>query len=151
MLVKLSEKIRGRQIVIIGLGNSMHGDDGLGPALIDMLKGRVEATLIDAEDVPENYLGMIESACPDDVLIVNAVEMGAEPGEVVVFEMDQINSWSKFTHNPTLGRLAKVLQTCTGAKIVLLGVQPVSTQFGAGLSQPVLRTIQNLCDWFQKV
>jgi hydrogenase 3 maturation protease len=151
MMKELGEKIRGQRMVILGLGNSMHGDDGVGPAIIDHLRGRVEATLIDAEEVPENHLGQIEAARPEVVIIIDAIEMGTEPGDVVVFEISQVDSWGKLTHNPTLGMLARVIHACTGAEVVVVGIQPASAKFGAGLSAPVLQALHTLGEWFQKI
>lgn len=146
----LDNRIRRQRTVILGIGNSLHGDEGIGPALIDLLQGRVGATLIDAKDVPENYLNQIEAAHPELVLIINSIDMGIEPGCVVVFEVNQIGGWSKLTHNYALRWLSTAIYDRTGADVVLVGVQPASKQFGEGLSAPVVQTLNNLGDWFQR-
>jgi hypothetical protein len=45
--------------------------------LVDFLHVRVEATLINAGEVPENYLSSIHAAQPEVVLIIAALELGA--------------------------------------------------------------------------
>ena len=56
MLDYLAKRLRGKRTVILGVGNPLQGDDAIGPNLVDLLHGRVEATLIYGGEVPENYL-----------------------------------------------------------------------------------------------
>ncbi len=62
MLDTLAIKLPGKRTVILGVGNPLHGDDAIGPNLVDRLRGRLEATLINAGEVPENYLSTIRAA-----------------------------------------------------------------------------------------
>ncbi len=80
MIEQLRERLQGKRTLILGIGNSMRGDDGVGPALIERLQGKVSATLIDGGEVPENYLGPIEAAGPEAVLIVDAADLKAAAG-----------------------------------------------------------------------
>jgi Ni,Fe-hydrogenase maturation factor len=47
-------RVRGNRTVILGIGNPLQGDDGVGPSLVDFLHGWDAATLINAGEVPEN-------------------------------------------------------------------------------------------------
>jgi len=55
------------------VGNPLRGDDGAGPYLIRQLKGRVDATLLNGEEEPENLLDQIVGMKPDSILIVDAL------------------------------------------------------------------------------
>jgi hydrogenase maturation protease len=104
MFDDLSRRLRGKQTVILGIGNPLQGDDAIGPSLVDLLHGRVEATLINAGEVPENYLNAIQAACPEVVLIIVALELGADPGYVAVMDADRLRAIENFTRNPGLPR-----------------------------------------------
>jgi hydrogenase 3 maturation protease len=140
----LSMRLRGRQTVILGIGNPLRGDDAIGPILVDALQGRVDATLINAGEVPENYLNAIQAACPQVVLIIVALELGAEPGYLAVMDADRLRAIENFTRNPGLTFLAVMIQDGTGAEVILLGVQPKATSFAAELTRPVNQTLQRL-------
>jgi hydrogenase maturation protease HycI len=144
MLDDLARKLRGKRTVILGVGNPLQGDDAIGPNLVDFLHGRIEATLVNGGEVPENYLSLIRAAQPEVVLIVVALELGAEPGCVVVLDADRLRAIGNFTRNPGLAFLVVMIQDGTGAEIILVGIQPETTVFVSELSKPVHQTLQNL-------
>jgi hydrogenase maturation protease HycI len=151
MFDDLSRRLRGKQTVILGIGNPLQGDDAIGPCLVDLLRGRVEATLINAGEVPENYLNAIRAACPEVVLIIVALGLGAEPGYVAVMDADRLRAIENFTRNPGLAFLSVMIQDGTGAEVILLGVQPKATKFAAELTKPVNQTLHNLEDMLVSV
>jgi len=116
MLDTLAKRIRGKRTVILGVGNILQGDDAIGPNLVDLLHGRVEATLINGGEVPENYVSSIRAAKPELVLIIEAIELGAEPGCIAVLDADRLRAIENFTRNPGLAFLAVMIQDGTGAE-----------------------------------
>lgn len=150
MLDALRTRIEGKRLVILGVGNPLRGDDGVGPALVERLRGRIAATLIDAGDVPENYIGLVAAAKPEAVLIVDAVELNAAPGDVALLEIGQLGGEGFATHNAGLGLVARVLQEETDADVLILAIQPQTTGLGASLSPPVEGTLRGLEEWFRE-
>jgi hydrogenase maturation protease len=144
MLDALAKRLRGKRTVILGVGNILQGDDAIGPNLVDLLHGRVEATLINAGEVPENYLSSINAAQPEVVLIIVAIELSAEAGCIAVLDADRLRAIGNFTRNPGLAFLAVMIQDGTGAEVLLVGIQPETTSFASQLSTPVHRTLQIL-------
>jgi hydrogenase maturation protease len=144
MLEALAQQIRGKRTVILGVGNVLQGDDAIGPHLVDILRGRIEATLINAGEVPENYISSIRAAQPQVVLIIVAIELGADPGCIAVLDTDRLRAIGNFTRNPGLAFLALMIQEGTGAEVLLVGVQPATTTFAADISEPVNKTLQTL-------
>ncbi len=142
MIEQLRDRLKGKKTLILGIGNTMRGDDGAGPALIERLQGKVSARLIDGGEVPENYLGPIEAAGPEVVLIVDAADLKAAPGDVALIELDQLAKTGISTHNASLGLFASVVQRLTGADILVLAVQPEFNSFGAPISEAVGRTLE---------
>jgi hydrogenase maturation protease HycI len=151
MLEDLAIRLRGKRTVILGVGNPLQGDDAIGPNLVDFLHGRIEATVINGGEVPENYLSSIRAAQPEVVLIVVALELGAEPGYIAVLDADRLRAIGNFTRNPGLAFLAVMIQDGTGAEVILVGVQPEATAFAAGLSSPVHQTLRDLQEMLIKV
>jgi hydrogenase 3 maturation protease len=144
MLDSLAKRLRGKRTVILGVGNPLQGDDAVGPNLVDSLHGRVEATLINGGEVPENYLSAIRAAQPEVVLIIVAIELGADPGCIAVLDADRLRAIGNFTRNPGLAFLAVMIQDGTGAEVLLVGIQPQATSFAAELSKPVHQTLRTL-------
>ena len=144
MLNDLARRLRGKRTVILGVGNPLQGDDAVGPNLVDLLHGRIDATLVYGGEVPENYISSIRAAQPEVVLIVVALELGAQPGSMAVLDADRLRAIENFTRNPGLAFLAVMIQDGTGAEVILVGIQPEGTTFASEMSVPVLQTMQNL-------
>jgi hydrogenase 3 maturation protease len=144
MLNELARRLRGKRTVILGIGNPLQGDDAIGPSLVDFMHGRVDATLINAGEVPENYFSSIQAAQPEVVLIIVALELGAEAGCVAIMDADRLRAIENFTRNPGLAFLAVLIQDSTGAEVILVGVQPEETAFAAELSNAVHQPINTL-------
>ncbi len=151
MLNELAKRLRRKRTVILGIGNPLQGDDAVGPSLVDFLQGRVDAMLINAGEVPENYLSAIQAAQPEVVLIVVALELGAEAGCMTILDADRLRAIENFTRNPGLAFLAVMIQDSTGAEVILVGVQPEATAFAAELSTPVHETLDNLEEMLERV
>ncbi|MGA2819598.1 MAG: hydrogenase 3 maturation endopeptidase HyCI [Anaerolineales bacterium] len=144
ILEALRNRLEARKAVILGVGNPLRGDDGFGPSLVKRLQGNVRATVINAEEVPENYLGTVVAADPQVVMIVDAVELGLQPGDVAIVEADDLGGTALSTHSASLSLSARFIQSETHAEVFLLGVQPLATVVGATLSPPVEAAIDLL-------
>jgi len=133
----IEDRLRGKRVLILGIGNKMRGDDGAGSELAAQLAGRVSATVIDAEEVPENYLGPVIADNPEVLLILDAASMDAAPGSLAIIEMDNIAGSGLSTHSASLNLFLLVLQSEIQPDTFILGVQPQNITFGAPISQPV--------------
>lgn len=127
--------------MILGIGNKMRGDDGAGSELAARLAGRLNATVIDAEEVPENYLGPVIADNPETLLILDAASMDATPGSLAIIEMENIASSGLSTHSASLNLFLLVLQSEIQPDTFVLGIQPKAIEFGAPLSEPVLKSL----------
>ena len=133
----IEDRLRGKKVLILGVGNKLRGDDGVGSELAAQLAGKVNATVIDAEEVPENYLGPIIAENPEVLLILDAASMDAPPGSVAVIEMHNIASAGLSTHSASLNLFLLVLQSEIQPDTFILGIQPQTIEFGAPMSEPV--------------
>lgn len=148
-MTSVTEAIGGRlkgTTVIVGVGNTLCGDDGVGPLVVGLLRGRTSALLVDAGEVPENYVGHIAALQPDAVVVVDAVDHGGEPGSTTVVEAGGFGTVSFSTHNPSMVPFATFLRTDTSADLFAVGIQPLTMAFGAPMSRVVRRAAERLAE-----
>jgi hydrogenase 3 maturation protease len=127
--------LRGRGVLLVGVGNPLRGDDAVGSLLAGRLVERGLAA-IDAETVPENYLGTLLDAPADLVLFLDAVDHGEAPGAVCLGPARILAERCSSTHAPSLLLLARMLEG-RGKDVWLLGIQPQATEIAAPLSAAV--------------
>ena len=137
MFQALSQLCKEKRVLILGIGNRLCGDDAVGSVLAERLVDRVKIPVIDAGDVPENYLGPIEASGADLVLVLDAADLGASPGDLYVVEMDRLKEMGISTHASNLALLFKAIPEETRPEALLLAIQPGQTEAGLGLSRSV--------------
>jgi hydrogenase maturation protease len=155
LLAQLGQLLQGR-VCLLGLGNLDYGDDGLGVRLTEAVTERLtrlgEAALagdvVTAGAMPERFIGRVMKADYDQVLVLDAVEFGGEPGSVLLLGEDELHG--RFpqisTHKISVALLARLIAENNTTSVQLLGVQPGSLKPGQGLSPTVQRTVSLLVD-----
>ena len=98
--------------VLLCVGNSMMGDDGAGPLLAEMCAANPAGqwVVIDGGSAPENDIVAIRELRPERLLIVDATDMGLNPGDIRIIDPDDIaEMFMMTTHNMPLnyGRSAE--------------------------------------------
>lgn len=136
---------------VIGLGNPLRGDDGVGPRVIEELHRRglpAGVVAIDGGNAGLDLLDELEKW--ERVIIVDAAELGLEPGSFVRFTADEIefqdNSFS--SHSASLGEVLLLAQALGRQlpQIVVFGVQPADMGWREGLSQAVEAAVPALSE-----
>jgi hydrogenase 3 maturation protease len=132
--------------VVLGVGNPMKGDDGVGPYVAQRVSamyagGAARADMppicaIDCGTVPENFTSAVRRLHPLSIIIVDAAEMGLPVGECRVIAADRVGSLGLSTHSMPLSLFMTYVSGFVDV-IVLVGVQPRSMDFGCGLSAAV--------------
>lgn len=140
---ELAARLAGN-VVVVGVGNPLRGDDAAGCLLARRLQGHCAARVIEAEEVPESFTGDIAAAVPDTVVLVDAVDLGAQPGAVAVIEREQVARYAPTTHRLPLSLVMDVVQRRTGADVLLIAVQPARADFGAAMTAEVSDTVERL-------
>jgi hydrogenase 3 maturation protease len=148
MFAELDLRLTGKRILLLGVGNRLRGDDAVGSLLVEYLQGKVDIPLIDAGDVPENYIGPIEDSGAEVVLIVDATDMGANAGDIAIFDIEQVQEKFVSTHTANLGLMFKVIPPEKRPQVIVLGIQPGNMELGQGLSEPVQATLERLEEVF---
>lgn len=151
----LAEALRARLrggVVVMGIGNPLRGDDAVGSVVARALRGGLSpasgsvppVTVLDAEEIPESWVGPAVAAGPDVVLLIDAVELGAAPGSAALLEAAELGRDACFTHRTPLGPVADYLERATGAEVLLLGIQPGPVRWGEELSPELRATVAGL-------
>ena len=143
--------LRNSATIIVGIGNTLKGDDGAGPLVCEQLRGKVCAEIIDAGTVPENYIQPIVKKAPQNLLIVDAIDFGASPGTTSVFKPEQLNSSVFSTHALSPRLFVDVISQHLEVKVYFVGIQPAQTQLGESVSSPVNQAIQRLVSTLSEI
>jgi len=128
----------------VGVGNTLRGDDGAGPALVAALEGRFPLPLVDASEVPENYGGWVVKEDLESVVFVDAVEFGGEPGEFRIIPLEKLMVSASSTHRLSLHYVIKFLNEEWDGDAILVGVQPKHLTLGEGLSEEAAQGVEAL-------
>jgi len=148
MLDHLKSHLKGK-VAILGIGNTLRSDDGIGSILASRIKDKVPYMVYDAGPSPENYLEKIIKDKPDNIVIIDAVDFGGEPGEAREVEGDDIKTVNLFsTHNASISLTINYLQNNLKVDIIILIIQPKTIIFGDNLSPEITETLNKLENWF---
>lgn len=144
--------------IVVGVGNRLRCDDGVGCQIIDLLKegcgkGRTDIEVLDAGTVPENYIEPIIEKNPQRVLFVDACLFGGSPGEFRLFESESFEKLALpnfSTHTLPLNLLAELINVDTGARVYLLGIQPYQRGIGEKLSPVLASALPSILSYIQQ-
>ncbi|MDT3413521.1 hydrogenase maturation peptidase HycI [Kosakonia cowanii] len=132
--------------VLLCVGNSMMGDDGAGPLLAEMCAAKPagEWRVIDGGSAPESDVAAIRDLRPARLLLVDATDMGLNPGEIRVVNPDDIaEMFMMTTHNMPLNYLIDQLKEDVG-EVIFLGIQPDIVGFYYPMTPPVKAAVETI-------
>lgn len=137
---------------VIGVGNPLMGDDGLGIVAVEQLRGQLpeDVELIDGGCGGITLLELLVGC--DSALIIDAADFGGQAGDIIKLSARQVISSQKCGSQVSLHQtgLADVLQLARQLdqlpETTLFLVQPLKVERGIGLSQPVQETLPRLLD-----
>lgn len=150
--------INKKEFLILGVGNPLRRDDGIGPEVIRMLtedRTRGNSTYklrsdIDLLDGGTDGLGLIEYLKDyKKVVIVDAVEMKLKPGTIKEFTPEEavinINSDALSTHGFGIAELIKLAKGLDiNPELVIVGIQPEDVSYVEKLSNSVSSVLDKL-------
>jgi hydrogenase maturation protease len=131
-------------ILVLGLGNTLMTDDGFGPRMAEMLRVRFrfssEVAVLDGGTLGLDLLPRLEGI--DRLLIIDALEMDAEPGDVFRLEGEEVPrafAGKLSVHQMGVQDLLAVaeLQGHLPSELVVWGVQPGTVEMGLDLTPAV--------------
>jgi len=134
--------------VLMGIGNELRGDDAIGIYIAQNFKNN-DWTVIVAGQVPEDFTGEIKKLKPDLLVIVDAALMGLQPGDFRIIPHNLIPNVAFSTHGMPLSFFISYVRDFA-KKIVLIGIEPKTMEFGMDLSPVVRKAGDKIIDILKK-
>ncbi|NIA07122.1 MAG: hydrogenase maturation protease [Actinobacteria bacterium] len=147
---ELAKKLTGK-VVILCVGSRSRGDDIFGPLVAKRISGKVSAQVIDAENVPENYLGKIAKLSPDVVLLVDAAHFDGAPGEIRLLDPQDLAESSFSTHSASLKLIEEFFRAECNSKVFMLAAQPRHVSFGVPPSPELIAAVDSVVDMLAEI
>lgn len=144
------------KIVVIGIGQSLRGDDAAGLEAVRQWKERFPETAgrpevqIEASGLPGlallDMLNDVEAA-----ILVDAVQGSARPGTIHRLseaELESFTSASKSAHGWGVAETLRLRRQLTDAraKVRIIGIEAEQMELGSGLSKAIHEAIPEACN-----
>jgi hydrogenase maturation protease len=132
-----------KDVVVIGLGNVLLSDEGIGVHLVRQLSKQQAkfptVDFIDAGSAGINLLHLIANR--KKAIIIDCAKMGAKPGTIRRFTVDDVQSVKQLSNYslheadiPQVINLSKRLGECPD-EVVFFGIEPQTLKPGQSLSK----------------
>lgn len=138
--------------LVLGLGNLVHRDDGAGVHAVHRLQkdDRVPASVVLIDGGTQGLSLLPHVSGYQRMLVIDAIDAGEPPGTVVRLEgraLDKLPG-KPSVHQVGFADLMVAMKLLGDApeEVVVLGVQPLSTEWSAELSPPVAIAMDALID-----
>lgn len=142
------------RVVVLGVGNILMSDEGVGVHAVTALAERYDfpecVEIIDGGTSGMDCLDRIADA--DLLLIADCMrKAGKQPGDITRIADDEINAWFKTKISPHQVGLSDVLAACcfhgmSPKKVVLVGVQPESFETSMELTPKVAAVLDQVIE-----
>jgi hydrogenase maturation protease len=133
------------EALVLGIGNTLLGDDGAGVKLVERLRsepGAAAATFIDGGTIGFALLSYVEAT--DSMLVVDAADLDSRPGTLALFEGIEMDRFLVSLRRRTVHEVGLIdlldmarLQDCLPTRRALLCIQPARIEWSETLSAPV--------------
>ncbi len=144
--------------IVVGLGNPLMSDEGIGVILINKLSGLSDkypfVDFVDGGTGGMNLLYLFEGR--EKAVIIDCANMEEEPGQIKKFSPDEVKSVKQLAHQSLheqdllkIIEIAKQLDQCP-EEIVIFGIQPKNIELDQTLSCELTQKIDDyinlICD-----
>lgn len=150
-----SNAIPSGRTLILALGNPLRGDDGVGAAVLDCLRGRDLPPEVDLVDGGTSGLELVLTMQGyARVIVIDAADMRLTPGEWRQFSLDDVLLHARDPHLSGTMHYAGLAEALVLAEaldqlppeITVIGVQPATTDWEPGLTAPVQAALGSIAD-----
>lgn len=151
LVTELSQILNGA-VTVVGVGNVLRGDDGVGPLVAKLLAERkcewsdkgVRFEVFDAGTSPELETWRIREVAPEVVLFVDAVDFGGAPGDVALLKADNMRAEGFDTHKAPLKLTMQYLEQEIGCACRVLAIQPKDVRMGSKMCPEVSESAESI-------
>ena len=140
------------RVFVVGVGNRLLGDEGVGPRVIDKLSRIKLPPCVSVLDCGCDVLSIaLYLDRPKKIVIVDAIRAGGEPGRIYKFGYGELTandgqmcSAHQIGSVAALRLLRLMCPALTNTEIIVIGVEPKTIELDAGLSKDVKKCIPKL-------
>lgn len=152
---KLLPLLHSQKLTIVGVGNVLQGDDGIGVYITHEI-GEISknVTAIVAATTPENVLSPTIQSNPDLVLIIDAADFGRQIGSIAVFDPSTVEDEAYLggSHALPLSMFSSALKNeLPEVKILIIGIQTGSGLLSSKISDEVRIAANWLISFIQEI
>jgi len=146
-----------KRLAVIGAGSLLMADDAAGVIAVERLKevfGEEEypdLKLYIGETSPENFSGEIKRFRPSHLIILDAADLGEEPGSVLAIDPDAISGVSFSTHLLPLKIMTEYLEKEIGCVGIFLGIQHKDATFGGDVTAEIRQAVEEITEIIARV
>ncbi len=140
-----------KKIVVVGVGNILMGDEGIGVVLVNLLEKNKYTEKIDFIDAGTSFFNVVSSLRNyDKVIIIDTVYGGKAPGTLYRFEINDIEETGingmLSLHDFGVMQSIKLEKLVGGfpEDIVFFGIEPKSIDLSMELSDEVQEKVEQI-------
>lgn len=151
-LLKEKANTSHRDIVVVGVGNLLLSDEGVGLHIIDNLS-----------QIPiPSYVNIIDCGCdllsltsylnkPQKIIVIDAIRAGGKPGEIYRFDYTELGTTQAEMHSAhqvgaadALRLLTQIYPALANSEITVIGIEPKAIELSTNLSEEVRESIAHV-------
>jgi len=147
----LNERLNGaKKLAVLGAGSLLHADDAAGTIIAQKLQetfgGESPETLLfcAGETAPENFSGKLKRFRPEHLLVIDAADLGKEPGFIAEIRPEDVGGPTFCTHMLPLRVMIEYLAMETGTGVTLLGIQTGSIAFDGEMTEAMRDAVDEI-------
>ena len=132
------------RVAVLGVGSELRGDDQAGLLVAQRLRKRCKTNgacpqieLFHGATAPENLTGEIKNYRPSHLIVVDAADVGKEPGTIEVISPDSISGVSFSTHMMPMKIIVDYMRESIDCKVMVIGIQPKSLEYTGPVSPEI--------------
>lgn len=138
------------RLAVLGAGSTLRSDDAAGMVITERLadlfpQDQYPALLFcPGETAPENYSGKIRTFAPTHLLVLDAADVGLEPGAITVIPHESVGGPTFCSHMLPLRVMINYLTDQIGATSALVGIQYQSLEFDGEMTDEIKTAVDEL-------
>lgn len=135
---------KANKVALLAIGSEFRGDDAAGLLVAENVKKLLKTPncnfkIFIGATAPENLTGDIKRFKPSHILLIDSVDFNDKPGSILVLVPNDIGDGVSFsTHKMPAKVLMQYFSKSIDCDPVLIGIQPLSVDFGAKQSKDMI-------------
>ncbi|MEK7627524.1 MAG: hydrogenase maturation protease [Patescibacteria group bacterium] len=144
-----------KKTLILGIGNPLFSDEGIGPYAVEELKKYALPVNVDVIDGGTGGFGLIRYFQQyDNIIVIDAVDMNTAPGTIRKLKLSDVEGKTHTCHSLHQTSFTEIVQLANTLgnfpEITIFGVQPENTKNLGGLTPEIKKSMPALIAWLME-